>query len=190
MLRSVAVSVVAYAVVVAAGASAHTPHFNAPSGLRGPVTPSSGATLISAQPPSGPACTATSIPTQLEYSDVGAIGIPGSGLIDEYIRSYSRIGVADAEAWSQFIPVTLRPFLHTVNFNWPTAHDIDSAGYDLEIAYFQGLRSAGCEAQNVAVTPLLRAGRSAAPEPATWAMLILGVAMVGLAARRRSQVAG
>jgi hypothetical protein len=31
------------------------------------------------------------------------------------------------------------------------------------------------------------ADRSATPEPATWAMLILGAAMVGLAARRRSQ---
>jgi hypothetical protein len=184
MLRTVAASVMAFTVVVAAGASAHAKHFNAPSGVSGRTTPSSGVIMISSDRPQGLACTsAYSLPT-IEYAYGGEKAGTVSGLIDGYIRFYNRIGGTEAYEWRQLIPVTLRPLLQNVNFNLPTPRDIASFSYDLETAYNQGLGSAGCEAQDIQMAPLLRA-RSAAPEPTTWAMLILGVAMVGIAARRR-----
>jgi hypothetical protein len=187
MLRTVATSVIALTVVVASGASAHAQHFNALSGLSGRTTPSSGVIMISSERPQGAGCAGSYSIPPIEYSYGGGQG-GTSGLIDGYIRFYSRLGLSEAYEWRQIVPVPLRPFLQNVNFNWPTARDIASIGSDLETAYYQSLGSAGCEAQNVQMAPLLMADRSAAtPEPAIWAMLILGLAMVGIAARRQRQ---
>lgn len=61
--------------------------------------------------------------------------------------------------------------------------------YDAARAYHQGSRSAGCEAEDLAMAPLLQATPSAAPEPTTWAVMILGLAIIGLLVRRRCQPA-
>jgi opacity protein-like surface antigen len=188
MLRTIAASVIAFTVIAAAGASAHAQHFSAPSGLSGRATPSSGVIMISSERPQGTGCTGTYSPSPIEYA-YGGEKSGSSGLIDGYIQFYSRLGLSETYEWRQIVPAKLRPFLQNVNFNWPKARDIASIGNDIETAYYQSLGSAECEAQNVQMAPLLQADASATPEPTTWAMLIFGVAMVGIAARRRSQSA-
>jgi hypothetical protein len=183
MLRTIAVSLIACGVVVAGGVSAHAKSFNS-SRLHGRMTPGSGLVTISADLPS--ACTANSAPTPVEYAYGDASGGPGPSLVEGYIRFYNQLDVTEAYEWPQVIPAALEPLLHNVNFNWPTARDIAAIGYDLGTTYYQNLRSAACEAQIAGMALPRQGDRAATPEPATWVMLILGVAMVGVAARRRS----
>jgi hypothetical protein len=54
-----------------------------------------------------------------------------------------------------------------------------------KIRFFQSTNGAGYESDNHTVGFFLEGGGNPIPEPATWAMLIAGFGMVGLAARRR-----
>lgn len=170
--RWFAASVMACAMAAAADASAHAQHFDSLNSLRGHATSSSGVVVFSAERPGAFSCTATS----------NVLGI-GSGVPDD------PTGFGDASGRPPAAPATLSPFLRSLDLDRPSAHDLVLAGRDLQNGYVQGSISAGCEARILALASPQQPDGSPAPEPATWALMMLGAAMIGLAARRRRSTA-
>lgn len=170
--RGFAASLTTCMLADAADASAHGRHFDGLNSLRGHATSSPGVIVFSAERPGALSCTAT--------SNVLGIGLAAP---DE------PTGLGDDSGRPPAVPATLAPFLRSVDLDRPSAHDLALAGRDLQDAYVRGSISAGCEARILALASPLQPAGSAAPEPATWALMMLGVAMIGLAARRRRSAA-
>ena len=102
--------------------------------------------------------TVNSIAIAMDNSGVGGVSAPSQILVDGIARAFTAPTVGTAGI-STISGLNLTGSSHTVEFDYGNAWIFVS-----EVDFF---------------------GRSALPEPATWAMMILGIGAVGFAMRRR-----
>lgn len=184
VLCSIALSVIACGAVAAAAASARAQPISISAGLRGSLTPSLGVAMIYMERSRDSACAQAYAAVPVEFVERGGRELSAPARSAGF-TAFDPGAVSDAaHAWSQLIPAAVGRMLQDANLSLPTAADLDAIGDDLQSAY-QTLASASCQGAGLQMTPVVLKSIATAPEPATWAMLIAGVAMVGLAARRR-----